>query len=593
MDLQELSKLLKTQLAHLLVSIPESKDLVLDADLTKPLDRVAGISFLKEHGVDKIFKLEAGQKALPGCGQRVYLVHPKMTTMKYIADHIKTERGKGERRAYKIVFVPRRLHICEKILESEGVMGYVTLDEFPLELFPLDTDLLSLETPDFFKSFYLENDTTYLHTVASSLVNLQRLFGKIPNVYTIGKGAKMTYELMQSMFEAHVDRKESKFHVGQLFIVDRDVDLISPMCSAMTYEALLDETFGIECCMINFDSSVTGDNKDTKLLLTSQDEIYSQIRDRHFAHVFSYLSAKAKDLQAIYSKKNNLKTVGDMKEYVANELRVLKHQQKLLATHIGACEVIMKTKNKSDFESFIRTEHSLLEGTDTKENLNYIEECLQKQFSPTLTLRLMCLLSLTQEGLSARDYKNLTTQFLHSHGFEHLVTFLSLKRLGLLTVQEVGGVGNRAGPSLGKKSNYRMLNRRLALVPKQGEETDLKTPTDMSYIFSGAYTPISCKLIEQILTRDTLVGLEEVGRLCGGLFSDIKQKKQPASGRSGAPTDPVMKVALVYFLGGCTYSEISALRFISRQLGVRIIVATTAIVSSQSLLGDIMEKSGR
>lgn len=286
MDLQELNQILKTQLAHLLLSIPEAKDLALDADLTKPLDRVAGVSFLKENGVDKIFKLDPTQKALPGCNQRIYLVHPKMTTMKFIAEHIKNERAKGEARSYKIVFVPRKLHICERILESEGVMGHVTMDEFPLDLIPLDADLLSLELPGFFKSFYLDKDITYIHTVASSLINLQRLFGKIPNIYTLGKGSKMTYDLMQSMQEAHIDRKESnKFNIGQLFIVDRDVDLVSPMCSPMTYEAMLDEEFGIECSMINFDASVTGD-KDTKLLLNSNDEVYKPIRDRHFAHIF-------------------------------------------------------------------------------------------------------------------------------------------------------------------------------------------------------------------------------------------------------------------------------------------------------------------
>ena len=72
----------------------------------------------------------------------------------------------------------------------------------------------------------------------------------------------------------------------------------------------------------------------------------------------------------------------------------------------------MKTKNKSDFEGLIQTEHSLLEGGSNRENLAYIEECLQRQFSPSQTLRLMCLLSLTQEGLSSRDYKSLKTQFL-------------------------------------------------------------------------------------------------------------------------------------------------------------------------------------
>jgi len=587
MDLQELNQILKTQLAHLLLSIPEQKDLALDADLTKPLDRVAGVSFLKENGVNKIFKLDSNQKALPGCHQRIYLVRPKVSTMKLIADQIKTERSKNEQRSYKIVFVPRKLFVCERILENEGVMGYISLDEFPMELIPLDTDLLSLELPEFFKSFYLDKDATYLHTVASSIVNLQRLFGKIPNVYMLGKGAKMTFELMLSMLEARIDRKEStKYSIGQLFIIDRDVDLISPLCSPMTYEALLDDVFGIECSVINFDASVTTD-KDTKLLLTSDDEIYKPIRDRHFAHISSYLSNKAKQLQAMHNKKDNLKSVGDMRQFVGNELKVLRNQQKLLSTHIGACEVIMKDKNKSDFECSLRTEHNLLDGTGTKESITYIEECLQKQSSHFETLRLMCLLSLTQEGLAGRDYKSLKTQFLQSYGFEYLATFLNLKKIGLLTEQETAGT-HASKMISGKKSNYRALNKRLSLVPKHEEDLDLSNPKDMSYVFSGAYTPLACRMVEQILVRDTLLSLEEPGRLCGGLFSDIKIKKQAGRANS-ASNDPVMKIVLVYFLGGCTYSEISALRFVARQLGIRIVVATTAMLNGKTLLNDLIE----
>ncbi|KAH9524585.1 Vacuolar protein sorting-associated protein 33B [Bulinus truncatus] len=593
MDLQELSKLLKTQLAHILISIPDSKDLVLDADLTKPLDRVAGISFLKEHGVDKIFKLERGQKTLPGCGKRIYLVRPHMVTMKYIADQINGEISKGEKRSYRIVFVPRKIHICEQILESEGVMGHVTIDEFPLELFPLDKDLLSLELPDLFTSFFLDNDSTWLHTVASSLVNLQRLFGKIPNIFTIGKGSKMVFDLMNSVYE---EKKESKHQIGQMFIIDRDIDYVSPLCSPMTYEALLDETFGIECSMINFDVAGEGKNS-SKMLLTSQDEIYTQIRDRHFSNVFPYLGAKAKELQALYNKKNDLKTVGDMKEFVAKELRQLKQQQKLLETHIGACEEIMKIKGKCDFEDLIKTEQYLLDGSQTKENMAYIEENIQKQSPLLQSLRLLCLLSLTQEGLSPRDYKAFKTAFLHSHGFQHLVTFFNLKKLGILTEQE-GTAANPLSlrtPSFTRKSNYRFLNQKLGLVPKQTEELDLRDPKDMSYIFSGAYTPLTCKLVEQILVRDSLIGLEDVGRVCGGLYSDIKFKNRSLGAVKGVPNiiDPTMRVVLVYFLGGCTYSEISALRFIAKQYDVRIIVATTAIITSNTLLDKVVEKNVR
>ncbi|KAI8788981.1 vacuolar protein sorting-associated protein 33B [Biomphalaria glabrata] len=598
MDLQELNKLLKTQLAHLLISIPDSKDLVLDADLTKPLDRVVGIKFLKEHGVEKLYILERGQKTLPGCGKRIYLVRPSMVTMKYIADQIKSEISSGEKRSYKIVLVPRKIHVCEKILESEGVMGHVSIDEFPLELFPLDKDLLSLELPELFTSFFLDNDTTLLHTVASSLVNLQRLFGKIPNIFTIGKGSKMVYDLMNYMSEKSEDKKESKHQIGQMFIIDRDVDYVSPMCTPMTYEALLDETYKIECGVINFDTS--GDGKATaasKLLLTSQDEIYTQIRDRHFSNVFSYLSAKAKELQALYNKKNNLTTVGEMKEFVAKELRQLKHQQKILEMHIGGCEHIMKTKEKTDFEETIKTEQCMLAGVETKESMTFIEEGIQKQIPLLQSLRLLCLLSITQEGLSSKDYKAFKTAFLHSHGFEHLVTFFNLKKLGILTEQEGIAASPRVllPPAFSRKSSYRFLNQKLNLVPKQTEDIDLRDPKDVSYIFSGAYTPLPCKLVEQILARDSLIGLEDVGKACGGIHSEIKVKNRSLGTVRGAQNivDPTMKVVLVYFLGGCTFSEIAALRFISKQYDIRIIVATTAIITSYTLLDKVVERNNR
>ena len=35
-------------------------------------------------------------------------------------------------------------------------------------------------------------------------------------------------------------------------------------------------------------------------------------------------------------------------------------------------------------------------------------------------------------------------------------------------------------------------------IPKSAEEINLKNVSEMSYVFSGAYTPVLCKLIEQV-----------------------------------------------------------------------------------------------
>ena len=50
----------------------------------------------------------------------------------------------------------------------------------------------------------------------------------------------------------------------------------------------------------------------------------------------------------------------------------------------------------------------------------------------------------------------------------------------------------------------------------------------MSYVFSGAYSPLSCKLIDQALTKEGFVGMEEILRnIPGGAeaFIRVKQNK--------------------------------------------------------------------
>ncbi len=48
-----------------------------------------------------------------------------------------------------------QLFLCERILEQEGVYGHVAIREVALDLIQLGKDLLSLEFPDFFTSYFL------------------------------------------------------------------------------------------------------------------------------------------------------------------------------------------------------------------------------------------------------------------------------------------------------------------------------------------------------------------------------------------------------------------------------------------------------
>ncbi|XP_027601240.1 vacuolar protein sorting-associated protein 33B isoform X1 [Pipra filicauda] len=601
-DFGILKRLARDQLVYLLEQLPGKKDLFIEADLMSPLDRIANVSILKQHDVDKLYKVET--RPAPGASdQFCFLVRPRVRTMRFIADIVNADKMSGRSRKYKIIFSPQKFYACEMVLEEEGVFGDVTCDEWSFYLLPLDEDIISMELPEFFRDYFLEGDHRWINPVARALQLLNSLYGPFGKAYGIGRCAKMSHELWRDLEEeSEGEGQGRKPEIGHVFLMDRDVDYVTALCSQVVYEGLVDDTFRIKCGSVDFGPDVTSSDRSIKVLLNAQDKVFSQIRNEHFSSVFGFLSQKSRNLQAQYDRRRGM-DIKQMKDFVSQELKGLKQEHRLLSLHIGACESIMKKKTKQDFQETIKAEHSLLEGFDIRESTSFIEEHIDRQVSPIESLRLMCLLSITENGLIPKDYRSLKTQYLQSYGPEHLLTFHNLKRIGLLTEQAAGEtltaveskvsklVTDRAAGkitdafnSLARKSNFRAISKKLGLIPRVEGEYDLKMPRDMAYVFGGAYVPLSCKIIEQVLERRGWQGLEEVVRLLNGnefSVSDSTVEDNPAW--------ESQRVILTVFLGGCTFSEIAALRFLGKERGCKFIFLTTAITNSARMMEAMIE----
>ncbi|XP_067945152.1 vacuolar protein sorting-associated protein 33B-like isoform X2 [Watersipora subatra] len=569
----------------------------------KPIDRLADISFLKNHGVDRIFKMDSS-KPVQGSKERFYIMRPKAFNARLLVEQIKGEQTAGHDRRYTVVMVPRSLYICEKIFEEHGLHGCVHTEALPLHTIPIDNDIITMELDLFYSSYFLHHDETWVHAAASALVSLQQEFGKLQNVYAIGQCAKNTWDLSQTLLEYEPDITGLQSQIEHLIIMDRDVDLVTPLCSQVTYEGLLDDIFGIQCGVIEFGKEVTQSEKSVKSVLSSNDSLFEEVRNRHFSTVYKLLSTKARELQKNYGNVDSM-SVSQLKSFVADDLQSLKQLHRSLTLHISACEVITKKKTaEGDLAELLATEHGLLQGHGMTENMKYIEELIHRQQNPVNLLRLLCLLSLVKDGLSPDTYDSLKTLFLHSHGYQHILTFHNLAKLGLFTkrlppqqatVKLPGTSGSSiklsaAKINLPKKSSFQMLSKNLQLIRKPGKEDDLRNPTDMAYVFSGAYTPLSCRLVELILQKRGFSGLEDSIKLTTNTYyqstraQSARGSKIQEMNTSGASKD---QTVLVFFLGGVTYSEIAALRFLGQTTGNRFLILTTNILTGNRFISQL------
>ncbi|XP_048538198.1 vacuolar protein-sorting-associated protein 33 homolog [Triticum urartu] len=282
LNLTALREQSQKELLSIIKSIRGKKCLVIDPKLAGTLSLILQTSVLKEYGTE--LRILSADPLQTECPKVVYLVRSQLNFMKFVANQIKNDESKGLQREYHLYSVPRRIVACEKILEEEKVHQKLTIGEYPLYLVPLDEDVLSLELDYSLQECLIEGDTSSVWHVAKAIHKLEFAFGVIPNIRAKGVASTKAAELLNHMqLEDPVSMDNMGIpEIDTVILLDREVDMVTPMCSQLTYEGLLDEMLEIHNGSVEVDASIMGaqqDGKKVKVPLNSSDKLYKEIRD--------------------------------------------------------------------------------------------------------------------------------------------------------------------------------------------------------------------------------------------------------------------------------------------------------------------------
>lgn len=234
--------------------------------------------------------------------------------------------------------------------------------------------------------------------------------------------------------------------------------MITPLCSQLTYEGLVDELYGISNNLIELPEQVAplqANGKPVKVELNSGDKLYSEIRDMNFSRVGLLLSSRAKSLSREYDERHGAKTVSEIKQFTS-KLKRLQDEQMSLRMHTDIAADVMVTAKDEFFLSCLNVEQTFLFGEDTDKPNPHIEACICKKepllkvllpaFStsnPTLSdtccrcevLRMICLQSVINGGLKQKLFDFYRREILQTYGFEHILSLDNLEKAGLLVLQ--------------------------------------------------------------------------------------------------------------------------------------------------------------
>eukprot|EP00004_Rigifila_ramosa_P013978 TRINITY_DN3139_c0_g1_i1.p1 TRINITY_DN3139_c0_g1~~TRINITY_DN3139_c0_g1_i1.p1 ORF type:complete len:315 (-),score=91.80 TRINITY_DN3139_c0_g1_i1:21-965(-) len=301
-----------------------------------------------------------------------------------------------------------------------------------------------------------------------------------------------------------------------------------------------------------------------------------------------------------YNERHQAQTVGQIRDFM-KKLNSLQAEHQSLRLHTAIAEKILNVTKEGAFHKRLEAEQSLILGSDAKDE--YIEECIHRQEPLLKVLRILCLQSLTNNGLKSKMFDYFRREILHTYGFHHIFTLNNLEKLGLLKRNDT-------------RSNFGQIRKSLKLWI---DDIDENNPQDIAYVFSG-YAPLSVRFL-QMATRSGKEKDREADRPGITLFQGLKTNEEllrtlpgpvfeerqqlPAgvqdfsvagtsASSAAADSQPKRrKIVLVYFIGGVTFAEISAIRFLSQlpqEDGQQFdyVIATTKLINGDSLLEPLL-----
>ncbi|XP_037796151.1 vacuolar protein sorting-associated protein 33A-like [Penaeus monodon] len=586
----------RIDLVKLLDKLPGTKAIVWDEQLAGAFSHVADYAFLKSHDVCKMFYICPKKLPSYNVAHMIFLSRPQTKLMDAINQQIRMEeiQGGSNKKEYHLWLVPRISLLCERRLQEHGVHGsFSSIRELPLLLFRLESDLVSMELPMCYRDLQLDSDPSGLFLVAESLMSIQGIFGLIPNIYGKGHAAKQVYELMVRMRrEMGGNEPQVTPQIDQLILIDRSVDLITPLATQLTYEGLIDQFFQINNCTVKLpgekfapattDSSTSDDSafQETKTIhLSSSEALFAEIRDCNFSAVGPRLSRHAKSVVAQYEERHAAKTVGELKQFVQRIPQMEVYKQSV-ATHTTIAELIQEQTASGNFRPALQLEQEFLKGLDTDKVNPFIEDCIAQKEPLEVVLRLICLQCIVNSGFKPKVLEQYKREIIHTYGFEHFLTLENLEKAGLLHVQQ-------------GRSTYATIRKTMQLTVDDVSEHD---PTDMSYVHSG-YAPLSARLVEFLQSPGWRAITGVLQLLPGPTLTETQQLPSALRQRRGSggsvQSGGEGGTALVFFIGGCTYSEIAALRFLTSRVdqgGPEYVIATTKILNGSSFLQSLSEE---
>ena len=509
---------------------------------------------------------------------------------------------------------------------------------------PFEDRVFTLGRNHFSPDFAQQGDLGVLRDVALSLVNLEQFHvGFYRTLCAKGSQAVHTARLIERLererlktirprpltpnpttsirdresgMEFH-PRVPEKCNEEMLLIVERSMDLSSPLRLPQTYEASWREFFPLDAS--------TSESMRAKIhqgigLSSEQNQpqrnpasLYPQIRDLRLEELSALLNKQATEVKRLYDRRHEATELPSLRKFVQTLPRLAQFHQEI-KQHTERLDLILQhpippesqIKGKQNISIYRKAESHILEFPESEKGLEYIKDCILHNFPLPWVLRLLSLSSHSPTWSATREKKLCTLlkknypPDLVSHDLRQLTRagVFRMKKFILPDEMQTNASKDSMKMALTRLNLQRSWFRSICRLPRA---VATHVSGTLKKVWSpGKHTPSDCTLqSERTRTQaEKISGIVSLLlHLTDKLFTQTRQTLLTLPGEtfysSQSPRDsnlPGYKVQAftLLVLGGLTYDEVSFIRSLCFQNAVPLKILTTHLMTGETFMRSML-----
>ena len=430
----------------------------------------------------------------------------------------------------------------------------IIVKEFHADFVPVDVDFFLMPCSRTFYHTVIENDFNDLYSAARCLAKIQTVFGGIPQVMTIGGNAERVRDLMKGIMTQTGSSSATVPQIDTLVIIDRLVDLVTPLMSTGTTEGLIDEFFGIDYGWCTFPESSYGAKM--KVKLDEDDVCFKPIRYKDFTASFDEVVRFSKEVQEV---RKRLQQRADFDDWAAATHMAARQEQvmdRYLQAGVYMPLVDDKLKELQTYFVTYQEETDLLIGQKGS-LLNLAENYILVKNDWYNALRLICL-----EGAASVPHKNvekIQKEMTAEFGAKALEPIAALEKLKLMSTSAI--------------------EKWTTVTDRLGCFSDLEPMKETC----NGFIPVSVQLVNKATKGEWEGPWTKPFEERGIRTNSVGKSPEPITSDEG-------RRILVFFIGGVTLTEVAYIRQMGREAfgdKVHYIVGATNKVNNHSFMSEL------